>query len=133
MRMNMATDDRMQSETASTTTSVGSVPRGRDRLVRIVVVGAVLTLFLLCATLVSLAQGPNAAASTAAEKAFNVILPVLAGWVGTVLAFYFSAASQEHTNAILDRAIRRVGGSSSAPGMRVSERMIPFQLIFGVR
>jgi hypothetical protein len=70
-----------------------------------------------------LAEGANVQVSQTAEKAFNVILPVLAGWVGTVLAFYFSAASQERTAQSLDRAIRQAGGTG--PGTLVSEKMIP--------
>ena len=35
----------------------------------------------------------------------SAILPVLAGWVGTVLAFYFSASSHERTSSSLDKVI----------------------------
>jgi hypothetical protein len=103
---------------------------GRENLARVVVLGSFLAIFLMVAALVGLAQGPNSAASTAAEKAFNIILPVLAGWVGTVLAFYFSAASQERASQSLDNAVNQVGGGSGS-GKRVSEVMIPFTQILG--
>jgi len=126
----MATDNRAQAGPAPNSPGIGSLLRGRDRLARVVVVGAFLTLFLLVAALITLSQGPDTPASEAAEKAFNSILPVLAGWVGTVLAFYFSSASQEHTNAILDKTIGRVSGGGSRT--TVAEKMIPFSSIRGV-
>jgi len=126
----MATDDKQRTDPA---------PRrknpvlGRDRLARLVVVGSFLTLFLLAGVLIAMSQGSNKEAATAASNAFNAILPVLAGWVGTVLAFYFSSANQEDTNAILDRTIGRVAGGSTALGALVSEKMIPASKIFGLR
>ncbi|MFZ0608681.1 MAG: hypothetical protein WAM75_13535, partial [Xanthobacteraceae bacterium] len=84
--------------------------RGRDRIAGTVVLGSFFTLFLLVIALVGLAQSSNTAASDAAKNAFNTILPVLAGWVGTVLAFYFSSASLERTSATLDKAIAQSGG-----------------------
>ena len=101
---------------------------GRDRLARLVIVGSFLTLFLLVGTLIALAQSPTTRVAEAAEKAFNAILPVLAGWVGTVLAFYFSAASQERITATLDRAISQSSGSPVG-GTLVSERMKPLSSI----
>ena len=119
----------MPAATAPATTSLGSaapyVPRGRDKLARLVVVGSFLTLFALVFMLVCLAQSENKEASEAAKNAFTAVLPVLAGWVGTVLAFYFSAASQE---ASLDKVISQsgVGPGPSAP---VSSKMIPYASI----
>jgi hypothetical protein len=107
---------------------------GRDRLARLVVVGSFLTVFLLAGALLALAQGGNAASADAASKAFNTILPVLASWVGTVLAFYFSSANQEHTNDILDKAISRASGANTiAPSAPVSEKMIPQAKIHGLQ
>jgi hypothetical protein len=100
---------------------------GRQKLARLVVVGSFLTLFLLVATLIVLAQGDNATASETAKNAFTAVLPVLAGWVGTVLAFYFSAASQERASASLDKAIARGAGGGSTT--LVSEKMIPYSAI----
>jgi hypothetical protein len=54
---------------------------------------------------------------------------VLAGWVGTVLAFYFSAASQERT---LDKVIGQTGGGAG-PSMLVSEKMIAPSSIAGLQ
>lgn len=90
----------------------------------LVVVGSFLTLFLLVVALLGLAQGINRDATTAAQNVFNTILPVLASWVGTVLAFYFSSASQERTSDSLDRAIKQAGGADVS-GTLVSEKMIP--------
>jgi len=67
----MAAENNPQSPGATS----GTPPRGRDRLARMVVVGSFLTLFLLVAALISLA---NSSASNAADKAFNSILPALA-------------------------------------------------------
>jgi hypothetical protein len=59
-----------------------------------------------------------------AEKTFNTILPVLAGWVGTVLAYYFSAQSLERTSNTLEKAMdQAAGGADSA--VIVSQKMIP--------
>ncbi len=79
-----------------------------------------------------LAQKENTSASEAAKNAFNAILPVLAGWVGTVLAFYFSAASQEISSASLDKAIAKPGGGSG-DSTSVSEEMIPLSSIVGLK
>lgn len=108
-------------------------PVGRDRLARLVVVGSFLTVFLLAGALLALAQGGSAASTEAADKAFNAILPVLAGWVGTVLAFYFSSANQEDTNAILDKTIGRVSSSTPSAAASVSETMIPLAKIHKLR
>jgi hypothetical protein len=64
---------------------------GRQRLANMVVIGSFLTIFLLVAMLLAIAQLGGSRASDLAEKAFNAVLPVLASWVGTVLAFFFSA------------------------------------------
>jgi hypothetical protein len=100
---------------------------GRDRLARLVVLGSFLTLFLLVSALIALAvaQGSNTPASEAAKNAVTAILPVLAGWVGTVLAFYFSAASHQ---ASLEKIISQAG-RGTAPSVRVSEKMIPLSSI----
>lgn len=109
--------------------SKGSTLLGRDRLARLVVVGSFLTLFLLVGILIFLAQSDNQAASDTAKNAFTAVLPVLAGWVGTVLAFYFSSASQERTSESLDKVIGRPGAGTSAP---VAATMIPFATITGI-
>lgn len=107
--------------------------RGRDQIARLVVVSSFLIVFLLIATLIALAKFKAAdAVSNAAEKAFNAILPVLAGWVGTVLAFYFSSASQEHTNDILDKAMERAAGRP-VDGTLVSAKMILVSKILGLQ
>jgi hypothetical protein len=98
--------------------------QGRQRLAFLVVIGSFLTIFLLVGALLSIAElsTSNLHASDLAEKTFNVILPVLAGWVGTVLAFYFSAQSMERASASLDKAI---ASGSPADGKTASEIMVP--------
>ncbi len=99
--------------------------RSRYRIAGLVVLGAFFTLFLLIGSVIGIAvvQG-NTQAANVAEKTFNSILPVLAGWVGTVLAFYFSAQSLERTSTSLDNAIGR-GGPPSGADQLVSTRMRP--------
>lgn len=97
----------------------------RYYLARLVVVGSFLTLFLLVGTLIALSQS-NSTAGETAKNAFTAILPVLAGWVGTVLAFYFSAASQERTSASLDKVLGRSGAGVPSPNRPVSEKMVSF-------
>lgn len=99
--------------------------RGRETIARVVVVASFCTIFLMVTVLIVLARGnAGSAASGAAEKAFNAILPVIAGWVGTVLAFYFSSASQDHTNEIFDKAIERAA-PRPGDGVAVSAKMLP--------
>ena len=106
----------------------------RDRLARLVVVGSFLTIFMLVAALLSVAQLGSKDAADLAEKTFNTILPVLAGWVGSVLAFYFSAQSQEATNQRLTQAINLVGGTTPSPaGPTVAETMLPLEAIRGLQ
>jgi hypothetical protein len=106
-------------------------PLGRDKLARLVVVGSFLTLFMLAGALVSFAtHGSTDGAAAAAEKAFNAILPVLAGWVGTVLAFYFSSANQE---SILESTIGRGPGKLPPASEAVSTKMIAALSIFGTQ
>jgi hypothetical protein len=99
---------------------------GRDQLARLVVVGSFLTIFLLVAVLMVVAQGPNQGPTQIAERAFTTVLPVLAGWVGTVLAFYFSAAANAEA---LDKVI---SGAPSTPTATVSDKMIPRASIKGL-
>lgn len=102
---------------------------GRDRLAQVVVVGSFLTLFLLIAGMLAIAQlsTANSNATNMAEKTFNTILPVLAAWVGTVLAFYFSAQSLERTHETLDQTIAKAVGTVS--DVTVAEKMIPAMAI----
>jgi hypothetical protein len=106
--------------------------RGRNRIARTVVLGSFLTLFLLIIAVVGLAETSNTGASDAAKTALNSILPVLAGWVGTVLAFYFSSASLERTSATLDKAIAQSGGGADQSTL-VSDQMIPLSKIAAIQ
>lgn len=124
----MAAIDRAPQTNSSEQTTAHAPLLGRDRLARLVVIGSFLTLFLLVSALIGLAQSDNTTASDSAKNAFSAILPVLAGWVGTVLAFYFSAASQERTSASLDKVISRSGGGPG-PSTLVSRTMIAFSSI----
>jgi hypothetical protein len=126
-----ATDTASQTTTSDHKTTLASL-LGRDRLARLVVVGSFLTIFLLVAALLGLAQSGSQPASEAAKSAFNAILPVLAGWVGTVLAYYFSAASQERTSQSLDKAINKAGDGTD-PASPVSEKMTPLSSIVGLQ
>jgi hypothetical protein len=133
----MAADKTPQTTTSEQATAQAA--QARYRLARGVVVGSFLTLFLLVAALIGLAQSLNTDSSEAAKNAFDTaknaftaILPVLAGWVGTVLAFYFSAASHDRTSESLDKVISQTGGGPS-PGTPVSEKMIPVSLIAGLQ
>lgn len=101
---------------------------GRQQLARLVVVGSFLTIFLLVLVILLVSQGNNATVTNMADRAFTTILPVLAGWVGTVLAFYFSAASLEATTSSLDKAINP---PASTPTAAVADKMIPPPAIKG--
>jgi hypothetical protein len=100
---------------------------GRFHLAKWVVLGSFLTIFLLVGALLGIAQLDNKDAAAVADKVFNTILPVLAGWMGTVLAFYFSAQSLETTSSSLRDATQAIShpGKSAAAGTTVSEKMIP--------
>jgi hypothetical protein len=120
--------DRSPQTIISEQTAVYASQRGRDRLAQYVVVGSFLTLFLLVSALIGLAQISIPQVRETATNAFTAILPVLAGWVGTVLALYFSAASHQ---ASLE-AISRSGGRPG-PSTWVSEKMIPVSSIVGLK
>jgi hypothetical protein len=97
---------------------------GRQQLARMVVIGSFLTIALLVAMLLAIAQlGTSQRAADLAEKAFNAVLPVLASWVGTVLAFFFSSQSLERTSNSLDKAITAASGAGD--GKTAAEVMIP--------
>lgn len=105
---------------------------GRNNIAGWVVVGSFLTIFLMVGAMLGLAvAGSEVSVTQLAEKTFNIILPVLAGWVGTVLAFYFSAQSLDRTSATLDTAIK-AGGSGSASGPGVGDVMLPIGSIRGL-
>ncbi len=102
----------------------------RDRLARMVVVGSFLTIFLLVVALLTASQaGLNA--GDLAEKTLNVILPVLAAWVGSVLAFYFSQQSNEATSQSLRHAIGLIGGGAPSQAT-VAQTMISVEAIRGL-
>jgi hypothetical protein len=67
----------------------------------------------------------NGGAAEVAKNLFNATLPVLASWVGIVLAFYFSAASQDRTNETLNKMIDK-SPSGPGSGVAVSTKMIPY-------
>ena len=102
---------------------------GRDKLARLVVRGSFLTIGLLVMAMIILSQAGAEGATSLAERTFTTILPVLAGWVGTVLAFYFSAQSLETTTDALTKAI---GKGPSSPAPTVADTMIPMASIKGV-
>lgn len=117
-------------ESVSTASQNNHVLRGtlgRFRLALVVVLGCFLAIFLMVFALFVI-KAPETAAT--AETVFNVILPVLASWMGTVLAFYFSAQSLETTSDNLKQALgqpaRPIGG-----GTKISEKMIPISSIRG--
>ena len=56
---------------------------------------------------------------------FGSVLPILATWVGTVIAFYF-------TNESFQQAMKATAVATAGlrpPGPKVTERMIPFEKI----
>lgn len=106
----------------------------RERLARLVVVGSFLTLFLMVGAIFYFSgSGTSPGAGEVADKVFNTILPVLAGWVGTVLAYFFSAQNLERTSATLDKAMDAVGQSSGGqpaqPSDPVYDKMIKVENI----
>jgi hypothetical protein len=106
------------------------VPKmARDRLARLVVVGSFLTIFLLVLALLIVSQAQAQPATDMAERAFTTILPVLAGWVGTVLAFYFSQANLETTTSALKDAIAKTAATTP---VSIAETMIPLRSIKGL-
>jgi hypothetical protein len=109
-------------------TSADLSSRLRYRLSQYVVIGSFLTLFLLVAALLGIGRVGGKEAADLADKTFTTILPVLAGWVGTVLAFYFSTQQLESTNARLQQAIEHIGDGPPAQA-RVTEKMIPVATI----
>jgi hypothetical protein len=126
--------DSAPGQTGSFNANMGLSRLGRDRLARLVVLGSFLTIFLLVLALMTAANMTNTGTNSAADftqRAFNVILPVLAGWVGTVLAYYFSAQSQESMSNSLNQAIGQTGGGATST-LTISEKMIPFQSIGGL-
>lgn len=137
----MATPDRADGTVhlpAQTLTSRDGEPDSRLRLALIVTVGSFLIVSLLIVVIVVLAAFSNGANGTAApavqmaEKIFTVLLPVLAGWVSTVLTFYFQSRALDRTQDSLENAVRRVGApGSDATTVSVREKMIPMASIRG--
>jgi hypothetical protein len=80
------------------TTSVPSAEELRGRLAQAVTVWAMVAIVALGITILAIA-GYNAAATPSTEASrefidtakyiFTAVIPVVAGWVGTVMAFYF--------------------------------------------
>lgn len=65
-------------------------------------------------------------AEDGAEKAFNALLPVLATWVGTVLAFYFSKDNFEAANRNV-RDLVKLTLDERLGKLGVSEEMMPIE------
>ncbi len=126
-----ATDGALQ--TTSSEPATAYIPRGRDKLATLVVVGSFLTVFALAGTLIAIAQSGDKEAIETTKTVFTTILPVLAGWVGTVLAFYFSAQSQERASASLDKVINQGGLGGAGPSAQVSTKMLPYAKIGGLQ
>ncbi len=94
----------------------------RESLARLVIICSFLSIFSLCAVMIHYRDD---AKIETVKEVFNVLLPVLASWVGTVLAFYFSS----HNTAAVAEAINRQSGDT--PKTSVGEVMIPINKIQG--
>jgi hypothetical protein len=57
---------------------------------------------------------------------FSSVLPIFAGWVGTVLAFYFTKENYEAANRSLENTVKNLTSSQKLEGLLVSECMILF-------
>jgi hypothetical protein len=125
----MATPASPQPSRSIETAPQANSLRARARLAGWVVLGSFTGIFLMVGTLLVMAN-PNTppAVNDTAKNLFNAVLPVFAGWTGTVLAYYFSAATQERTSDSLDKAINKTDGGGS-DSTTVSEVMIAYQNI----
>ncbi|CAA7613203.1 hypothetical protein [Magnetospirillum sp. UT-4] len=111
----------MSNEVQQTATDKGSL--GRAHLARLVAVASFLTIFLLVATLVGLAAtDAKPEVIEVGKNTFTAILPVVAGWMGTVLAFYFSSQSLDRTSASLDLSMSQ---NTKTANTSVTKEMIP--------
>lgn len=62
-----------------------------------------------------------------AKTVFSSILPVLATWVGTVLAFYFSRENFESANRNVREMVKKITSMEKLQSVSVSEVMIPIK------
>lgn len=101
-----------------------------DRLALVVITIAGLLLALLIALAVYTA-GDNKA--DAAKDVLNAVLPLLASWVGTVLAYYYSRENLSAATRNATEMAQQLSGAEKLQILRVRDAMIPVDRIDTMR
>ena len=95
----------------------------RDVLALAILVGATIAITILA--VITIVGDPSQA-----KDIFNVILPVFASWVGTVLAFYFGRENYEAANQQAQDLVQKVQALSTE---QRSKQSVVFIWISNVR
>jgi len=98
----------------------------RDWLALGVTFLSILIIFVLAKDVLLLAAGDF----DKAQSVLNVILPVVASWVGTVLAYYFSRENLESAARAVQSMAKQVTAFQKLQGIPVKEKMVTKAQLF---
>jgi hypothetical protein len=87
---------------------------------------SIIGIFLLAWKILDLADPAQDKLETA-KTVFTAILPVLATWVGTVLAYYFSRENFESANRNVREMVNKVTSMEKLQSVSVSKALIPIK------
>lgn len=97
-------------------------------LIAIVVLGLSLVgIIVLSIKILSVDQGDPVKSLETAKTVFSSILPMLATWVGTVLAFYFSRENFESANRNVREMVNKITSMDKLQSVPVSKVLIPIK------
>ena len=100
--------------------ATSSLVPGRDDLATIVILGSMIFLVIL-----SLAAA-FANTATNIEKVFTMLVPVIATWVGTVLAFYFGGKNFDSAAKTMQQMVTTITQTDKLRKYSAQEVMTPF-------
>jgi CBS domain-containing protein len=87
-------------------TSVVAIPN-RDKIAMVVIVLSLIILAVVCIIAVVMSNDT----ATAAKDVLTMVLPVLATWIGTVIAFYFGRENFEAANDQVSKLVSQIPGA----------------------
>ena len=98
-----------------------------DRLALVVVSLAAIILVLL--VVLAVYSAPNEQRTDTAKDVLNAVLPLIASWVGTVLAYYYSRENLSAATRSATELARNMTGAEKLRSLAARETLMPYDRI----